>query len=301
MTADPDIDTMSSGRIVAAYGRHAIVEDSEHNRYHCAMKGKRLRPVCADEVRWQLEQTEVGDGIVTGILPRHTELARPDSRGRREIVASNMTQIVVVVAPRPEPDLSLVDRYLVSAELIGVGAAVVANKSDIETLDLVEFERIGYRTVSTCAKQPDSLVGLAALLARNTSILVGQSGVGKSSLLNGLIPGLDSRTRELSSGSGEGRHTTTAAMLHHLHNGGEVIDSPGVRDYAPPPIPVNELADGFIEFREPAANCRFHDCRHLAEPDCGVKQGLADGRIGRRRYDSYCHLVERMAGLQRGP
>jgi len=297
MPRDPNTEMISSGRVVAAYGRHAIVEDSERNRYHCAMKGKRLRAVCADEVHWRLHQTEVGDGIVTEILPRHTELARPDSRGRTEVVAANMTQIVVVVAPRPQPDLSLVDRYLVSAELIGIAAVIVANKSDIGELNLLEFDAIGYHTVSTCAKQPETLQELAKLLVANTSIFVGQSGVGKSSLLNTMIPGLDSRTQELSSGSGEGRHTTTASVLHHLSNGGEVIDSPGVRDYAPPPISDRELADGFVEFR--TRECRFSNCRHLAEPDCGVKTALAEGKIGERRYASYCHLMERLTGLQR--
>ncbi|MBT8135510.1 MAG: ribosome small subunit-dependent GTPase A [Gammaproteobacteria bacterium] len=297
MKADPNNESISSGRVVAAHGRHAVVEDHAHNRYHCAMKGRRLRPVCADEVRWRLEQTDVGDGVVVEILPRRTELARPDRRGRTEVIASNMSQIVVVIAPQPEPDYSLVDRYLVAAELVGVSAAVVGNKSDIATLNLAGFAALGYLTVTVSACQPDGLAPLMDLLSGQTSILVGQSGVGKSSLLNAMIPGLDSRTQTLSDGSGEGRHTTTASILHHLGNGGEVIDSPGVRDYAPPPVSARQLATGFIEFAEAASQCRFADCRHLAEPDCGVKAALEHGGISRRRYESYCHLVERLAAI----
>ncbi|MDH3647505.1 MAG: ribosome small subunit-dependent GTPase A [Gammaproteobacteria bacterium] len=292
-----DTETLRSGRIVAAHGRHAIVEDADRKRYRCGMKGKRLRPVCADEVRWRPHQSDIGDGIITEVLPRRAQLSRPDNRGRSEVVASNMSQIVVVVAPRPPADLSLVDRYLVSAELIGVAGAVVGNKNDIDALDLREFQNIGYRTVSVCAKQADTLELLVALLADHTSILVGQSGVGKSSLLNAMIPGLDSRTQELSTGSGEGRHTTTASVLYHLSNGGEVIDSPGVRDYAPPPISDRELIAGFVEFGEPSTQCRFNDCRHLTEPDCGVKQSVTDGQISQRRYNSYRQLLERLANL----
>ena len=298
---DPDTGTIRTGRIVAAHGRRAIVEDSDRNTFRCGMKGKRLRPVCADDVSWRPHQGEGGNGIVTAILPRRTELSRPDSRGRPEVIASNMTQIVVVVAPRPAADLSLIDRYLVSVELIGVAGAVVANKHDLGDLDLQEFSKLGYKTVSVCAKEPDTLHDLSALLASHTSILVGQSGVGKSSLLNAMIPGLDSRTQELSISSGEGRHTTTASVLHHLANGGEVIDSPGVRDYAPPPLTDRELIAGFVEFDSLTERCRFNNCRHLSEPNCAVKAAVESGTISKRRYNSYRHLVERLANLNQDP
>lgn len=295
--SDPACGAPQYGRIIAAYGRHAIVEDQNRKSHRCVMKGKRLRPVCADEVEWNPERSDGGDGLISKILPRHTELSRPDNRGRSEVIASNMTQIVIVVAPRPAPDFALIDRYLVSVELIGVTAAIVANKTDLGDLNLKEFEDLGYPTVSVSAKDPNTLSGLTALLESHISILVGQSGVGKSSLLNAMIPGLDSRTQELSVGSGEGRHTTTASVLHHLDNGGRVIDSPGVRDYAPPPISDRELIAGFVEFDSLETPCKFNNCRHLSEPDCGVKAALAAGLISERRYKSYKHLVERLAGL----
>lgn len=292
-------DESRSGRIVAAYGRRVIVEDERRQRYDCVLRGRRLRPVCVDDVAWQATPGDGDDGIVVELKPRRTELARPDRRGRTEVIAANMTQLAVVVAPRPEPDLGLVDRYLAAAELAGLDALVVANKTDIGALDLGEFQAIGYRVVATSAKDHTTLSALRAVLRGQTSIFVGQSGVGKSSLLNALIPGLDARTAALSHASGEGRHTTTAAILHHLAEGGEVIDSPGVRDYAPPPVDERELAKGFREFRDPAQSCRFADCRHLAEPECAVRAAIADGAISARRHASYESLLRRHAGLAR--
>ena len=288
-----------AGRIVAAYGRRVVVEASSRERYDCVLRGRRLRPVCVDDVRWQATPGGGDDGIVTEIEPRRSELARPDRRGRTEVIAANMTQLVIVVAPRPEADLGLVDRYLAAAELGEIAAVIVANKTDVAALDLDEFAAIGYPVIATSAKQPESLGSLRAALRGQTSIFVGQSGVGKSSLLNALIPGLDARTAALSEASGEGRHTTTAAMLHHLAEGGEVIDSPGVRDYAPPPVDERELAHGFREFREPSQRCRFADCRHLAEPDCAVRAAIADGTLSARRHASYEKLLRRHAGLAR--
>ena len=287
----------STGRVVAAYGRSVVVEDPERQRHRCTLRGRKLRPVCTDDVTWHQADTQGAEGIVTAVLPRRSELARPDSRGRTEVIAANMTQIVVVVAPRPEPDFGLVDRYLVAAELSDVAAVIVANKNDLGTLRLGEFAAIGYATVSVSAKQQDSLAPLSTLLAGQTSIFVGQSGVGKSSLLNTLIPGLDIRTQTLSEASGEGRHTTTASVLHHLDNGGEVIDSPGVRDFAPPPVDEAQLARGFREFRDLAPSCRFHNCRHLAEPGCAVKEAAGAGKIHQRRYASYSNLIKRLSAL----
>lgn len=284
------------GRVVASYGRQVLVEDTARKRYRCVMRGRRLQPVCADQVHWRHQQGEGADGIVTAILPRRNALERPDSRGRIDILAANLTQLVVVVAPRPEADLGLVDRYLAAAELMEVKAALVSNKQDIGPVDLAEYSALDYTVLEVCAKRPDSLSTLAQQLHGHTSILVGQSGVGKSSLLNALIPGLEARTRDVSAGSGEGRHTTTASELHHLPAGGEVIDSPGVRDYAPPPVPAAELQAGFREIAA-APPCRFHNCRHLREPECAVKAGVAAGQISRRRYESYCQLLQRLQSL----
>lgn len=299
MSASDESGTEREGRIVASYGRRVVVEDSERIRFNCILRGRRLRPVCVDDVRWIETPGDGDDGLVTSLLARRTALARPDRRGRTEVIAANMTQVVVVVAPKPSADLGLVDRYLAAAELAGVNAAIVANKNDLQSVDLEEFARIGYPVLSVSARSPEALQPLRDLLRDQTSIFTGQSGVGKSSLLNTLIPGLDARTRALSESSGEGRHTTTASMLHHLEHGGEVIDSPGVRDYAPPPVDERQLASGFREFRKPSEHCKFADCRHLAEPRCAVKDAIEKGQISPRRYNSYRQLLRRHADLRR--
>lgn len=284
---------------MAAYGRRVVVENAARERFDCVLRGRRMRPVCVDDVRWEPTSGGGDDGIVTELLPRRTELARPDRRGRTEVVAANMSQVIIVIAPRPEPDLGLVDRYLAAAELADIDAAIVANKQDLSRLELSEYATIGYPVIEASAKQPATLAALRDALRDATSIFVGQSGVGKSSLLNALIPGLKARTNALSASSGEGRHTTTASILHHLTGGGEVIDSPGVRDYAPPPVDEQRLATGFREFRQLAGACRFANCMHVAEPDCGVKTAVENGTVSARRYESYVHLLRRHAGLAR--
>lgn len=289
-----------TGRVVAAHGRRVVVADGGTVRHDALIKGRRLRPVCGDRGCWRRQPDDTV--VVTRIQPRSTELVRPDSRGRPEVLAANVSQLAVVLAPRPAPDVFLVDRYLVAARLMGAAALLVANKADLDgarAMDLAEFGAAGYRVQHVSAARRTGLAPLAAALAGHTSILVGQSGVGKSSLLNALVPGLDARTRALSGDGREGRHTTTSSALHPLPGGGELIDSPGVRDYAPPPVPPRELAHGFPEFDEPGRRCRFADCRHLAEPGCAVKDALASGTISTRRYESYQRLLERHEELSR--
>jgi ribosome biogenesis GTPase len=251
------------------------------------------------------------DALIIRILPRDNELSRPDRRGRKEILAANISQLVVVVAAVPKPDPFLVDRYLATAELMGAAARLVYNKTDIErhskAIDLGEFSAIGYPVHELSAKAEQGLDELIDALRDQTSILVGQSGVGKSSLINAILPGVNIATAEVSAATGEGKHTTTASVLHHLSppatqelplaDPGEIIDSPGVRDFAPSPVPARDVVRGYREFAEPARQCRFNNCMHLREPDCGVKQAVADGQISARRYESYKRLVRLMDQL----
>jgi len=226
-------------------------------------------------------------------LPRRTELTRPDRRGRVEVLAANLDLIVVVVAPEPPVDPFVTDRYLAAAEAMGCAAIVVANKCDLDApppQGLAEYERIGYPVVSVSAETGAGADELAGMLSGHCGILVGQSGVGKSSLLNALVPGSDVPTGTLSDATGEGRHTTTASMLHDLPGGGELIDSPGVRDYAPALRAADEVFRGFREIAAAAPHCRFADCRHLREPNCAVKAAVEAGAISPRRYESYRRL-----------
>jgi ribosome biogenesis GTPase len=286
------------GRVVAAYGGRVVVEDADGATHPCVLRGRRLRAVCGDRVRWTPPPGD-GDGIVLAIEPRSNALQRPDSRGRTEVLAANVTQLIAVCAPKPPPDPALVDRHLAAAELMPCKAFVLCNKIDLDDSPeppawTRELERAGYGVLRTSVRTDAGLDALRRTLEGHTSILVGQSGVGKSSLLNALVPGLSTATAMLSAVTGMGKHTTSAAVLHRLPSGGAIIDSPGVRDHAPPPIPPREVQRGFIELAEPALDCRFADCLHRGEPGCGVKAAVADGRITARRYESYLALLRLM-------
>lgn len=286
--------------MVAGFGRHVLVEDREGERHRCMIAGRRLRPVCGDRVRWA-RPSDQSDGLVVAIEDRHNELARPSRRGRKEVLAANIDQLLVVVAPVPKPDPYIIDRYLAAAELMDARAWVICNKTDLAEvagpLDTGEFAGAGYGVIDTSAETGAGLDRLVAVMRGKTSIFVGQSGVGKSSLINALLPGLDLATGDISRASGEGKHTTTASVLHHLPDGGEIIDSPGVRDFAPPVMDPASVARGFREIGELAGRCRFADCMHLREPGCAVKAAVESGIVAPRRYESYRRLVRLMGKL----
>jgi ribosome biogenesis GTPase len=280
--------------VVAAFGQRVILEDAAGQRFPAFVGRRGLRAVCGDRVRWQ-RPGDKGDAIVVEVLPRARVLSRPNHRGRVEVLAANLDQVVIVCAPEPRTDPFITDRYLAAAEAMGAAAAVVWNKSDLpeaaEPPELTEYRAVGYPVLAASAHDGTGMAELSALLAGHTSILVGQSGVGKSSLLNALVPGIELATASLSTSTGEGRHTTTATVLHPLPRGGALIDSPGVRDYAPALDDPGCVEPGFREIAAAAPNCRFADCRHLREPDCAVKEGIEAGTISARRYESYRRLL----------
>jgi ribosome biogenesis GTPase len=288
------------GLVVARYRRHAIVEDSTGDRHRCLIRGRGIRPLAGDDVEWSMQPD--GTRIVTRIGPRRSTLTRIDARGRPESVAANVTQLVAVAAPRPAPDWSLVDRYLVAAELEGIAALLVWNKRDLaDGGPPAVYERIGYPVCATSARDGSGLDELARRLNGERSTLVGQSGVGKSSLINALLGEKIQATGDLSVKGRHGRHTTTTSVLHRLPDGGELIDSPGVRNYAPFIDDAAHLDRGFREMRAHIGHCRFDDCRHRAEPDCAIKAAVDDGEIDADRYASYLKLAETLEALVTRP
>ena len=258
------------------------------------IKGKRLRPVCGDRVEVE-PIAEESDWLITGIHDRDNELRRPNLSGKVEVLAANIEKLIVMAAASPKPDWAIVDRYLCAAELMHVPAAVIYNKTDMHSEPGVDevlavFERIGYPTIRVSARTGENVEALGPELEDCVSIIVGQSGVGKSTLINLLVGDDAQLTASISEKRGEGKHTTVNSVMLDLPGGGAVIDSPGVRDYAPALSP-DEVVLGYREIVSAAQHCRFANCRHLREPGCAVKAAVEHDEISVRRYDSYRHLL----------
>jgi ribosome biogenesis GTPase len=243
-----------------------------------------------------------GSGVIEEVAPRRSKLSRrqPGPRGswREDLLVANVDQVLVVFAcADPMPHLRMVDRFLVVAEHNEVDAVVVANKVDLVGLDSARatfgvYERVGYPVEYVSAKEGMGIESLADRLASCTSVVIGPSGVGKSTLLNAIQPGLRIETAEVSAALHKGRHTTTSAELHRLAgSSGYVADTPGLRELGLWQIPPDELAWCFPEFRDALGSCRFNDCRHLDEPGCAVRAAVAEGAASEARYDSYRRLL----------
>lgn len=289
------------GRVVARYRRHCLVEADDRSRIACQIGSRSLNPVVGDKVEWKPDSDDTG--VVSEILPRKTELTRINSRGSPEIVAANLTQLVVVLAVKPSPDWFLLDRYLASAELASLRSAIVFNKRDLSpTLpaELEDYRDLTDAICATSAKRAENLDALCSQMREQRSAMIGQSGVGKSSLINALLGDSVQEVSALSEKSGHGRHTTSTSVLYRLPTGGELIDSPGVRDYAPYIEDPRDVQRGFREFAPFSAGCRFDDCAHLAEPDCAVKEAVSTGAIVARRYESYQVLLGLTESLKPG-
>ncbi|MDZ7782993.1 MAG: small ribosomal subunit biogenesis GTPase RsgA [Halioglobus sp.] len=285
------------GLVIAHHGKQVVVESESGIPRRCHLRANLEGLVTGDRVVWcESEPT----GVVVAQLPRQNELSRPDARGALKPVAANIDQMVIVVAPVPQPHANLIDRYLVAAETLAIEPLILLNKSDLldeapqpgeDVTDLLApYPAIGYRVLQSC-NRPGAKAPLAAALRGRVSVLVGQSGVGKSSLVNTLVPQADVAVGELSANRGKGRHTTSTARLLHLGCGGSLIDSPGIREFGLWPMHHSELAWGFREFRRFLGNCRFRDCNHEREPGCAILEAVASGAISERRLQSYRHIA----------
>jgi ribosome biogenesis GTPase / thiamine phosphate phosphatase len=289
--------------VVAAFGRHLLVRDAAGAELRARPAGRKLSIVCGDRVRCEGERSDV---LIVEVLPRRTLLARANLRGESEPVVANITQLIVVIAAMPAPDFFIVDRYLCAATAAGIAGTIAVNKSDLDTglvtEELAAFSQAGYSHLSCSAKSGDGLEPLRRALAAQVSVLVGQSGVGKSSLVGALLPDTKVQTGELVREE-EGRHTTTASRAYALATGGTLIDSPGVRDFAPAIDQLDAKTLGFPEVARLAAGCRFKDCVHLQEPGCAVIAACDSRALLARRYESYRRLRRRYTDLveARGP
>jgi len=306
--------TMLEGTVIAVRGRFVEVDDGQR-RWPCTvrriLKTRLIRGrhvvVVGDRVRFLIVADSEGvldEGVIERVCPRRTSLSRCDGR-RTHIIAANVDQVLIVSSIR-EPMIKphLIDRYLVAAHAGNLSAVICVNKVDLDPGDeyasvVHRYRRLGYAALATSATAGIEIDSLKALLADKVTLLVGQSGVGKSSLLNAIQPDLDLRTVRVSAATEKGRHTTTTALWLPLDSGGAVIDTPGIRALDVAMVPLNELEMHFVEFIDRVRHCKYPNCVHIHEDGCAIRSAVDTGEIDRARYDSYEQLFYELSETKR--
>ena len=287
-----------AAQVLVNYGKHLYVECESGEIIECVARKVAKKAVAGDHVEIGIDDNN--KGVVEKILPRTSVFERPDKYGKIKALAANIDQVFITTAVAPTPNSGLIDHYLVACHLFKFTPILLLNKVDLkdnenvqQLMSMVEvYQALGYPVLETCCKREGGLDMLLDQLQAHTSMFVGQSGVGKSSIINKLFPAENLRTGTLSEKSGEGMHTTTSTKLYRLTNGGAVIDSPGIREFRISHLSHLDVAKGFLEISDNAADCKFHNCSHINEPKCAVKALVESGDIAQVRYDSYKRMVE---------
>lgn len=288
------------GLIISHYGKQVDVEalDDEYSGqiFRCHLRTHLGQLVTGDKVIWRKGKEQ---GVVVAVLPRTSELQRPTNHGELKPVAANIDRIVITFAIEPQPFSNLIDRYLVASELSDITPILLLNKSDLITesnkdeIDTLinRYTAIGYEVLTASTSLEHGMQALHDKLDGCTSVFVGQSGVGKSSLVNSLLPGVDIKVGELSDLTRKGKHTTTTAKLFHIPSGGDLIDSPGIREFALWHLEESKIINGFKEFLPFLGMCKFRDCKHISEPQCALLKAIEDKHISESRMESYRRIV----------
>ena len=287
MPITPPFLASLQGTVVAAYGKRFQVELPDKKRISCVTRGKKTDLACGDVVT--IELTDKHEGVIEATLTRKTLLYRSNAF-KSKILAANVTQIIIVLATQPSFYEALLNRCLIAAEAANIKPLIVLNKCDLADSNeakqkLALYTSLGYQVLTLSAKEDIS--ALKPYLQGEASILVGQSGMGKSTIINALLPNEDVRTREVSHTLDSGKHTTTAAHLYHIDEHSQLIDSPGLQEFGLHHLSTDELEHAFIEFRPFLGKCRFNNCKHLQEPECAIKDAVSSGHITSERLAIY--------------
>jgi len=296
------------GLVVAHHGKQVMLEDSESGERHgCTVKQTLGAVATGDRVRWR--ENADGRGSVEFVEPRRSLLIRPDTLGKPRLMAANIDQVLITIAPVPEPNASVIDRAIVAALDLPAEPLLLINKVDrlnpaqrqVMRDFVAEWVATGVVALEVSATTGEGIEALQASLQGHQSLFVGLSGVGKSSLVAALMPaGSEILIGKISEHSQEGKHTTRTSTLYHLPSGGDVVDAPGVRDFGVWAMTVEAVRRGFGEIENAAQQCRFSNCTHRAEPGCAVKQAVAQGTITPRRYQSFLEMMDKLAAQSPG-
>ena len=295
-----DLGPEISGTVVSNFGTQVDVEandgDLNGKIIRCHMRSNLDPLVTGDKVIWRFAEPY---GVVVARIDRYSELIRPDAYGKLRPVAANVDVIAIVFSPKPTAFSNLIDRYLVAAEAQNIQPVLILNKTDLDTESefssinqlVHDYKSIGYDVLSVSAKTADGFENLKDYLCNKTAIFVGQSGVGKSSLINRLQPQANAVVGSLSIGKEKGTHTTTVSRLFHFAHGGILIDSPGIREFSLTHLTQEQVINSFIDFRPYLGRCKFRDCLHKSEPGCSLIDAVSQKKILQSRFDNYHQII----------
>jgi len=285
-----------NGLLITSAGAIGEIENDAGEIFRCHIRKNSQPVITGDRVAWEL--TADGTGIITGLLPRESLLFRPENKHKNKLIAANVDYLIIVNGPPPIFSSEMLDRYLIAAQQTNITPIILLNKIDLmdestkKSMDemLNIYQEAGYKVLHSSIHLPDLINQLTSFLNNKSAVLVGQSGVGKSSLIKILTQQTNIRTGDVSN-SGLGKHTTTVTRLYHLPNQGKIIDSPGVREFGLWHVAPNEVQNGFLEFKNFFGECKFRNCLHINEPNCAIKDAVIAGKISPHRLKNYEKIV----------